>query len=83
MKNFTNTFTSDGDSKSETAKWMRHELWRRRLDGTILDLFLQLDLAILMEIGKHMNKVAYTREGDGPLVKRVFSFAAWPTPVVL
>ncbi|CAN0506334.1 unnamed protein product, partial [Ectocarpus sp. 12 AP-2014] len=65
---FIAAYESGDTDKSKAAKFMRDELVRVRDDNNPQSLFLQLQLALMVDVGRSVTSATIILEGDEPLV---------------
>ncbi|CAB1101015.1 unnamed protein product [Ectocarpus sp. CCAP 1310/34] len=66
---FIAAYKSGDTDKSKAAKFMRDELVRFRDDKTPQSLVLQLQLALMVDVGRSVTSATIVLEGDEPLVR--------------
>ena len=68
FKTFVDVFTTSDGTKSAKARFLREELARMRPDGIHNEVGVQLEFALAVDIGVHLQTATYLLEGDGMLV---------------
>lgn len=72
MKKFIDDFTTNDETKSAKAAFLREELARIRPDGIHNEIALQLEFALAVDLGIHLKTACYLLEGDTMLVGFIF-----------
>ena len=68
FKEFVDVFTTSDDTKYTKARFWRQGLGRIRPDGIHNEVGVQLEFALAVDIGVHLQTATYLLEGDGMLV---------------
>ncbi|CAN0047625.1 unnamed protein product, partial [Ectocarpus sp. 6 AP-2014] len=70
---FIAAYESGDTDKSKAAKFMRDELVRIRDDNKTQSLILQLQLALMVDVGRSVTSATIVLEGDEPLAHKTYN----------
>ncbi|CAB1100668.1 unnamed protein product [Ectocarpus sp. CCAP 1310/34] len=68
MKTFIDDFSSSDETRSRKADFCRRELARFGKHGYHQEVWLQIEFAVAVDLGKHLTNGTYLLEGDGMLL---------------
>lgn len=74
LEAFIFAFQSADQEKRKTITWLKQQLVLQRPDGKSQRLVLQMQLAVLVDIGKLVTTATIFLEGDEPLVRASLAF---------
>lgn len=69
FERFVFDYKTTDEEKNKTVKWLQSQLLLTRPDGKTQRLVLQMQLAVLVDIGKLVTTATIFLEGDMPLVR--------------